>query len=568
MLVPLKAVLWRRVKQATLDTLLDQSSGQYHITLARPEGIDEFFAGLRQEDPTPLGGYTLRVPIAPMHGPNPVGEEELEVRYMGPRSSRGDWNIPSQRSNTAYPLWRPGRAFPRSKPPALNEDTLILARDTAGGFHARWIKADKLPAVPDPLRTLIERQEVGIWLQDNPTGATMIETSKLAEDILAKLRFHHNVLLQGPPGTGKSHVMHEVARLFASDLITIDPSSEEEPFRGEELDVAIRWVTFHQAFGYEDFVVGLRPDPTSDKLLSLKPVPGALLELTEHARRPGCASLLLIDEVNRGNVSRILGELITLLEVDKRLGENGKRTDRTVALRLPYATTEESISLRLDDGEEVNVPSPFTMPRELFVLASMNSADKSVAPLDTALRRRFQVINLAPDSQRIAEELGVAPWGTPINLPNPLQNANDVRRLAIALLESLNAGISHFLGPDLQFGHWYLVSLASKELDLDQAIDNLCELWDALLLPQLQELFQGRNEQLAAVLWQGNSPCSGDPVALEDAPAFLADLGATSLVTERVTSREGRLEFFRRLVGNKVDTPSPEADELDPGGNG
>ena len=155
----------------------------------------------------------------------------------------------------------------------------------------------------------------------------------------------------------------------------------------------VGWVTFHQSYSYEEFIVGLRPDPASEKLLSLEPSPGLLLELAEWARVPGQSSLLVIDEINRGNVSRVFGEFITLIEPDKRLADDGHPTDRTVAINLPYIKPGIPVTVQVD-GADVNVENPFTMPLRLYTLASMNSVDKSIAPLDSALRRRFHVSSL------------------------------------------------------------------------------------------------------------------------------------------------------------------------------
>ncbi len=100
-------LLWRKTNQATLDTLNGRSGGQYDIRLARGDEFAEFFSGLPLSELTEHGGYTLTVPISQAPQPLGVPAQSLRVRFMGPQSKRRDWNIPSQRPETAYPLWRP-----------------------------------------------------------------------------------------------------------------------------------------------------------------------------------------------------------------------------------------------------------------------------------------------------------------------------------------------------------------------------------------------------------------------------------------------------------------------------
>src|SRR4051812_3296675 len=172
--------------------------------------------------------------------------------------------------------------------------------------------------------------------------------------------------------------MQEVVRRMQGgdeEGLFIDTASEDEPIvLAKDTKIKVGWVTFHQSYSYEEFIVGLRPDPAGTKLLSLDPSPGLLLELAEWARVPDQAALLVIDEINRGNVSRIFGEFITLIEVDKRLADDGNKTDQTVEINLPYIKPETDVRVDVG-GTEMPVDNPFTMPRRLYTLASMNSVD-------------------------------------------------------------------------------------------------------------------------------------------------------------------------------------------------
>jgi 5-methylcytosine-specific restriction protein B len=545
-----KGVLWRRVLQATIDTLTDDSKGQFHIALTTNKLIPTFFEGLPQQEPTAHGGYELEVPIAAFDGPNPVPAQSLTVRFMGPGSARKDWNIPSQRSDTAYPLWRPGRAFPAGQPPTPGTDTIILVRDQHDRFHARWLNAAAVAALPQPLRDIITKDEAGVW--SNP-GGKMPPTSRAVQVYLALLR-HRNVLLYGPPGTGKTHLLRDVQALFEGDLTWVNSQEERHAIQATATQpTRIAFVTFHQSFGYEDFVVGLRPDPdATDKLLALKPTPGVLLEMSEYARVNGQRSLLLIDEINRGNASRIFGEFITLLDIDKRLADDGSAGPQTVKLRLPYQLPARPISVDLD-GTPVDVPAPFTMPSRVFVLATMNSVDKSIAPLDAALRRRFHIERLGPELDVISTELGIDTPPDPLTLSAVITDPLDVARLAVALLRSLNEGVAAFLGPDFQLGHWFLRPLADAS-DLAEMEDGLIELWLNRLLPQLEDYFQGRSDQLRALL---RSPRSDDPVSWRSPRSEIEEVGAVAVLERRTVDRGVMIEFLRRISGVQTTPTTP-----------
>jgi hypothetical protein len=145
-------LLWRRVLQATIDTLRGESRGQYDIRLARPDGIDEFFEGLPREA-TELGGYTLQVPLEPVASPIAVPALSIEVAYIGPQSARDDWRVPSQRPDTAYPLWRDGVGIVDSTQPG--EDFVVLVRDPEGRFHARWLRQADVASLPSRISELL-----------------------------------------------------------------------------------------------------------------------------------------------------------------------------------------------------------------------------------------------------------------------------------------------------------------------------------------------------------------------------------------------------------------------------
>lgn len=159
MLKRVNAIFWRRCNQATFDSLNGNSRGQYDIRLTR-QNFEQFFAGVPHTGTTALGGYDVVVPLEPYTGSQPVAATSITIRYMGEKSARKDWNIPSQRPDSAYPLWRPGRGIGTT----FNTDDreyVLIARDVDGNFHARWINDADFSALPTEVQQIMESSEVG-----------------------------------------------------------------------------------------------------------------------------------------------------------------------------------------------------------------------------------------------------------------------------------------------------------------------------------------------------------------------------------------------------------------------
>ncbi|GAA4002837.1 hypothetical protein GCM10022408_12890 [Hymenobacter fastidiosus] len=231
------------------------------------------------------------------------------------------------------------------------------------------------------------------------------------DEARAALHRRRNLILQGPPGTGKTFLARRLAwlELGATDTARVE------------------LVQFHPSYSYEDFIQGFRPDAHGAFHLT----DGVLPELCRKALNdPGQPYFLLIDEINRGNVSRIFGELLLLLEADKRGPAH--------AVRLPYAPA--------------GAPR-FFVPENLFVIGTMNTADRSLAPLDYALRRRFAFVRLEPEFGPALRQF-LADKG----VPEPV-----ISRLTARLTE-LNQTIADDpeLGPDFQVGHSYFCQPPSE----------------------------------------------------------------------------------------------------------
>ncbi len=220
-----------------------------------------------------------------------------------------------------------------------------------------------------------------------------------------------------------------------------------------------RFVTFHQSYGYEEFVEGLRPvlnDETAQGEVAYEIRPGVFKQLCDEARQsPGQRFAMVIDEINRGNISKIFGELITLIEADKRDPLNGEKPPIEVV--LPYS------------GEK------FSVPANVDIYGTMNTADRSLALLDMALRRRFEFRPLLPDGTLLGK---VIFENKEINL--------------CQMLEKMNARIEALYDRDHCIGHAYLMDV--------KHFDDLKNVFRHRIIALLEEYFFDDWQKIRLVL--------------------------------------------------------------------
>jgi len=224
----------------------------------------------------------------------------------------------------------------------------------------------------------------------------------------------------------------------------------------ETMEKRFEFVTFHQAYSYEDFVEGIRPvqeEETEDVKYEI--VPGVFKRICQKAKAdPEYFYAIFIDEINRGNIASIFGELITLVEPDKRVtyGDDGT-VESGMTLTLPYS------------GEQ------FGVPKNLDIYGAMNTADRSIALLDTALRRRFEFEELMPNMKVIKGSQGNG------IIEDEKSGTIDLRKL----LETINLRIQFLLNRDMTIGHSYFINVRS--------FTDLKKILLSRIIPLLQEYF-------------------------------------------------------------------------------
>ena len=299
-----------------------------------------------------------------------------------------------------------------------------------------------------------------------PDGTTTEDSSKRRTSSAL------NTILYGPPGTGKTYATFRRCVEICDGEEDCPNESSKVRDRYKELveKGRIEFVTFHQSYGYEEFVEGLRPGTGSAKEgkkvgagFRLVPTDGVLKRIADRARVKKEPCILVIDEINRANVSKVMGELITLLEEDKREG----------------AKNEISVTLPHSGGR-------FTLPENLHILGTMNTADRSIALLDTALRRRFEFEELAPDPDR----LGDAAKATGIDLP--------------AVLRVINERLEYLVDRDHLIGHAWLMGARTKA-DVDRIMRHK-------IIPLIAEYFYDDWQKVQAVLGGTDGFVQGEPL--------------------------------------------------------
>jgi 5-methylcytosine-specific restriction protein B len=290
-----------------------------------------------------------------------------------------------------------------------------------------------------------------------------------------------NTLLYGPPGTGKTYSTIDLAvRITApEDYSPNNHRANRKVYEKLVQEGRIVFTTFHQSLSYEDFIEGIKPatndsgnltysvedglfkrlavnaafeyvggrPPEEDKSSAVQELLAEDIVNTEDKKK----YVLIIDEINRGNVSQIFGELITLIEEDKRYGN-----EEGLSAILPYSK------------------SKFFVTPNLYIIGTMNTADRSVEALDTALRRRFSFIEMTPQYDL-----------------DGMDNIISGYRIS-ELLETLNQRIEKLMDRDHRIGHSYFLEIKNPS--------DLMSVFRNKIIPLLQEYFYGNYDKMGLVL--------------------------------------------------------------------
>lgn len=291
--------------------------------------------------------------------------------------------------------------------------------------------------------TVDVRDEVDRWAE---LQARTFMPKQQLEEIERLLTEKKQVIFEGPPGSGKTYVANLFARHFAGLGLAGDP------------DPQVKVVQFHQSYAYEDFVEGIRPESNSAGQIEYNVKPGVFKRLCSDAVKEaanGKRFVIIIDEINRGNISRIFGELLLLLEY------------RNLEVELPTYKSGDQL---------------FAIPKNVYVIGTMNTTDRSLAQIDYALRRRFFFYRLMPT------EGGTAPvlrrW-----LDAQANFAPSEREQILKLFLSLNDRIRKELGEHFQVGHSYFMS---RDIRTDAGRERI---WKFAVMPLLEEYFYNRRDR-------------------------------------------------------------------------
>ncbi|BCD46700.1 hypothetical protein NHP190020_17390 [Helicobacter suis] len=378
-----------------------------------------------------------------------------------------------------------------------------------------------------------------------PKAVSVTTPSKVVS--MSSLKIPLNQIFYGPPGTGKTYMTinkaleiildkqgQELELEIKNTLEALKPEvsktiqaefnrETDDIIRAEKINRArakalfdyykeqrqIDFVTFHQSYSYEEFVEGIKPKML-DGQVCYEIKDGIFKQICKKAKDaqkfpPEKPYILIIDEINRGNIAKIFGELITLIEPSKRIGN-----EESLEVTLPYS------------GDY------FGVPNNLYIIATINTADSSIALLDIALRRRFSFVEMMPKPALLSTNC----------------SGVDLQKL----LKAINERIEFLLDQDHSIGHAYFLGLETLQ-DLQDCFKNK-------IIPLLQEYFYDDHAKIDAVL---NKNGMLKPKSLEGALQNLLNdfVDPDKKIYTLTEASEWKAEYFIKIYGKKEEAQTP-----------
>lgn len=313
--------------------------------------------------------------------------------------------------------------------------------------------------VKQMLDLIVQLNKIDKFKHHNMTSARYNRLSERAKQLIEV----RNIIFHGAPGTGKT----TVARKIAAELLSVDYDNDEQ--LSEQLNESRQYefVQFHPSYDYTDFVEGLRPVTTVSGNVGFQLYPGTFTKFVNQARtNPEQNYVIVIDEINRGDLSKIFGELFFSIDPDYR-GKKGS-VDTQYANLHSRAYKERG---GLDAGQK------FYIPENVYIIGTMNDIDRSVDSFDFAMRRRFTFVEITAEESAIALDY----------MPNGDKAPNGHK--AKSLMDAVNKTIDKILGTDYLLGVGYFLRIAQSKDDKAPT-----ELWKYHLEPLLTDYLRGMDD--------------------------------------------------------------------------
>jgi len=375
---------------------------------------------------------------------------------------------------------------------------------------------------------IAKAKQLGITRKINPTLWNILQTHSILDSTVSNLIKRRNICIFDKLKDSSWKIVGEIPE----NIIQI--STELDNYKDKTITSQknYKFCTFHQSYSYEEFIEGLKPNlaDEDDTEIEYKLVNGVFKDACAEALRVAgydkrlhdfCNEsdefqkfffkedtpkyALFIDEINRGNISKIFGELITCIEEDKRLGK-----ENYIPVELPYSKEK------------------FGVPSNLYIVGTMNTADRSIALMDTALRRRFTFEEMMPDLSTL-EELNI--------------NGIDIK----AMLSKINERIEFLYDRDHTIGHAYFINLA--KLEEDEQYQALCGIFSTKIIPLLQEYFYEDWEKIQLVLGDHYKQLKNGE---KDTSSFDDEINRTRFIQSRLFSEKTVLGFDHEDYEDRV----------------